>query len=294
MKVAVFGQFFYPDSGKYIKQLLATLVHNSIEVHIEQDYYQMLLEKSILGHENQYSTFENLDSSFELFFSLGGDGTILSAVDFVKHHPIPIVGINTGRLGFLASIHKEEIQPAITEILNKEYTLSNRSLLEVKTTASNFPESCYALNEMAISRRNTTSMITVETWLNNEFLNAYWSDGIILSTPTGSTGYSLSCGGPIITPESNSFALTPIAPHNLNARPLIFPDHQTTKFNVKTREQDFMISVDSKVFTVDSSTEITVNKANFEFRLVSLKSDSFLQTLRKKLLWGEDSRNFKH
>lgn len=293
MKVAVFGQFFYPDSGKYIQQLLSVLEKKSVEVYIESQYFQMLEEKKILQSTRQFSTFTSLDNSFDLFFSLGGDGTILAAVDFVKKLKVPIVGINTGRLGFLASIHKEEIQPAIDEILSEKYTITERSLLEVKSTAPNFPSSCFALNEMAISRRNTTAMITVETWLNEEYLNAYWSDGIILSTPTGSTGYSLSCGGPVITPESNSLVLTPIAPHNLNARPLVFPDQHSTRFKVTTREQDFLISVDSKVFTVPASTEISVKKANFSIRLISLQPDSFLQTLRKKLLWGEDSRNFK-
>ncbi len=293
MKVAVFGQFFYPDSGKYVQQLLASLNLPDIQVFIEHHYYQMMLEKEILTSPNQYKLFKELDETYDLFFSLGGDGTILTAVDFVKHLPIPIVGINTGRLGFLASIHKEEIQPAINEILAKKYTISKRSLLEITTSAKDFPSHCYALNEMAISRRNTTSMITVETWLNDEFLNAYWSDGIILSTPTGSTGYSLSCGGPVITPENNSFVLTPISPHNLNARPLVFPDQQQTKFKVITRENDFLVSVDSKVYTVPASTEVNVKRAEFSIRLVSLASDSFLQTLRKKLLWGEDSRNLK-
>lgn len=293
MKVAVFGQFFYPDSGKYVQQLLSVLKNESIQVYIEAQYYHLLLDKHILDEANNYNTFTVLDKSFDLFFSLGGDGTILSAVDFVKQLEIPIVGINTGRLGFLASIHKEEIQPAIDEILSQNYSITKRSLLEVQTNASNFPEKCFALNEMAISRRNTTAMITVETWLNKEYLNAYWSDGIILSTPTGSTGYSLSCGGPIITPESNSLVLTPIAPHNLNARPLVFPDQHSTRFKVSTREKDFLVSVDSKVFTVPANTEVWVSKADFSIHLVSLKSDSFLQTLRKKLLWGEDSRNFK-
>ncbi len=294
MKVAVFGQFFYPDSGKYVQQLLSVLENKLIEVHIESQYYQMLIEKNIIQSTNQFITFTKLDSSFDLFFSLGGDGTILAAVDFVKHLKIPIVGINTGRLGFLASIHKEEIQPAIDEILSQKYNITERSLLEVRSNAPNFPEKCFALNEMAISRRNTTAMITVETWLNKEYLNAYWSDGIILSTPTGSTGYSLSCGGPVITPESNSLVLTPIAPHNLNARPLVFPDQHSTRFKVTTREEDFLISVDSKVFTVPANTEVNVKKASFSIHLISLQLDSFLQTLRKKLLWGEDSRNFKN
>ena len=206
---------------------------------------------------------------------------------------IPIVGINTGRLGFLATIQTDEIDEALSEIFNGNYKISERSLLSVSTQPSHkdIEDINFALNEIALSRKNTTSMITVKTHLNDEYLTSYWADGLILSTPTGSTGYSLSCGGPVIAPDANNFALTPIAPHNLNARPLIIPDHTTVRFNVDGREDQFLLSLDSRIVTLPNSTEVTVKKADFVIRMVERLNESFLDTLRKKLLWGEDRRN---
>ena len=232
-------------------------------------------------------------TSYSLLISIGGDGTILRAITYVRDLSIPIVGINTGRLGFLATIQTNQIESAIDQIIDGEFKISERTLLCVETQPANSDliETNFALNEIAVSRKNTTSMITVETHLNSEYLTSYWADGLIVSTPTGSTGYSLSCGGPVITPETDSFVLTPIAPHNLNARPLVIPDDTEIQLKVNGREEHYLISLDSRISTLHNSTVVTIKKADFEIKMVELLQESFIDTLRKKMLWGEDKRN---
>jgi len=258
---------------------------------LENEFYNDI--KSELSNPSVYQTFNTLDKSFDLFVSIGGDGTILRAITFVKDLNIPIIGINTGRLGFLATIQPEDITQAILQIKNKAYTLSKRTLLSIETSPENsdIKELNFALNEIAVSRKNTTSMITVETKLNGEFLTSYWSDGLIIATPTGSTGYSLSCAGPVITPDTTSFVLTPIAPHNLSARPLVIEDSTTIELKVSGRENNYLVSLDSRIATLSNNTIITIKKAPFTINMIELNSESFLTTLRKKLLWGEDKRN---
>lgn len=292
-KVAIFGQSFYPETEKYLIQLLDVLNTHSIKVIIEKDYLKLLQKENSVENLREVTTFETLDESFDLFFTIGGDGTILSAAKFVKNLNIPIIGINTGRLGFLATVHKDEIKKSIEDILNGHYKISERSLLEVKldTDEKTLGEFSFALNDVSISRKETTSMITIETWLDDEFLNSYWSDGIIISTPTGSTGYSLSCGGPIVTPQTKSFIITPIAPHNLNARPLVIPDHLEIKLKISGRENQYLLSLDSRLASLDKDTIVRIKKADFNIKLVWLHNDSFVTTLRKKLLWGQDKRN---
>lgn len=292
MKIGIFGQFFYPDSAKYIQQLLEVFEEEGIDVWFEATFFDLMDKKGVYAVK-KFQCFTELDKSFDMFFCVGGDGTILSAVKFIKNLEIPIVGINTGRLGFLASVHKDEIQESIKEILKGNYQKSERSLLEVSTMPNGELENdlSYALNEISISRKDTTSMITVETWLDDAFLNSYWSDGIIVATPTGSTGYSMSCGGPIIMPETASFVLTPIAPHNLNARPLVIPDNKSLKFQVKGREDKFILSLDSRLYFIDKTSSIFIKKAPYTIQLIALHDQSFIETLREKLLWGEDSRN---
>lgn len=293
MKVAIFGQAFYPDSAKYLNQIIKVFEDRKIDYVFEKQYLDLIIKNHNFSNPNIYKTFENLDGSYDLFFSLGGDGTILSSVKYVKNVNIPIVGINTGRLGFLATIHKDEVSSNINDILNRDYTISERSLLEVKSTDQDFNNQRFnhALNEVTISRKDTTSMISIDTWIDDEHIGAYWSDGLIVSTPTGSTGYSLSCGGPIITPQTKSIVLSPIAPHNLNARPLVVPDQTKIKLKVFGREDNFLISTDSRIHTLSQEHEIYIKKADFKIKLALHKDNSFLKTLRKKLLWGEDQRN---
>lgn len=294
MKVAIFGQFYHQNAEEAIKILFDYLEKKNGDFFIEETFLQ-IINSQINPDENahHFNTFKTLDDSFDLLISIGGDGTILRAITFVKDKSIPIVGINTGRLGFLATIQNNRIETAMDHIFEGRYKISERSLLEVKTTPSNenMENLNFALNEITVSRKNTTSMITVDTHLNGEYLTSYWSDGLIVSTPTGSTGYSLSCGGPVIDPHAESFVLTPIAPHNLNARPLVIKDTTEIQLKVSGREHQHLISLDSRIATLDNETLITISKAPFKIKMIELLDESFLDTLRKKLLWGEDKRN---
>ncbi len=294
MKIGIYGQFYHKEAGHYIQQLLDILDKRQIEVIIEKNFLTLIQENDHIEKDyGHFSTFKELDNSYDLFVSIGGDGTILKTVTYIRDLNIPIIGINTGRLGFLATIKKSAIKESIDKILTGKYRISARSLIQITTDGDEeiFNELNFALNEITVSRKNTTSMISVETLLNGEPLTNYWADGLIVATPTGSTGYSLSCGGPVIAPATESIILTPIAPHNLNARPLVIPDSTTITLKVSGREDQHLISLDSRIATLNNGTEITLKKAPFKINLIHLEGDSFLKTLRHKLLWGEDKRN---
>jgi NAD+ kinase len=294
MKVAVFGRFYNESTTVSVERLFAYLLQKNVEAYIETEFFNLIKSNSPnIDDYTSFKTFDTLDKSFDFLVSIGGDGTILRAIIFVIDMGIPIVGINTGRLGFLATIQVDQIENAIQNIIDGKYKISERSLLSVETSPENedIKTLNFALNEVAISRKNTTSMITVETYLDGEYLTSYWSDGLIVSTPTGSTGYSLSCGGPVITPSTNSFVLAPIAPHNLSARPLIIPDSTVIELRVAGREENHLVSLDSRITTLDNGTLIKIKKADFKIKMIDLLNESFLDTLRKKLLWGEDKRN---
>ncbi|MDG1146397.1 MAG: NAD kinase, partial [Flavobacteriales bacterium] len=218
-------------------------------------------------------------------------GTILDATTLIRDSGIPIIGVNTGRLGFLADIAKDQIPKTIKQLVNKRYSIDQRTLLKLETEKPIFGELNFALNEVTISRKDTTSMITITTYLNDKFLNSYWADGLIISTPTGSTGYSLSCGGPIVMPGSNNFIITPIAPHNLNVRPLVISDEYELKVKVEGRANQFLIALDSRIETIDSSVELTIKKECFKINMIETDTQDFASTLRNKLLWGLDKRN---
>lgn len=294
MKVAIFGQFYHETSGASLIILCDYLEKRDVDVFIEKGFYKLIKDQEVLVKSyKDFKTYTELDDSFDFLVSIGGDGTILRAVTHVRDYDIPIIGINKGRLGFLATIQDNEIENALDRIFKGDYKISERSLLKIETSPINkdLEELDFALNEIAVSRKNTTSMITVETRLDDEYLTSYWADGLIVSTPTGSTGYSLSCGGPVITPGANSIVLTPIAPHNLNARPLVIPDDTKITLRVSGREDNYLVSLDSRIATVGNDTTITIKKASFKIKMIELKEESFLITLRKKLLWGEDKRN---
>jgi NAD+ kinase len=294
MKAAIYGQFYHTNSGTYIEELLNVLDSENIEVAIEENFLRLIDENNEIKKDfHHFKTFKNLDNTFDIFISVGGDGTILHSVNFVQDLDIPIMGINTGRLGFLATVHKEEIRATISRLLKKEYKISERSLLCIMTDpeVEELHGNNFALNEIAVSRKNSTSMITIDTWLDDEPLTSYWADGLIVSTPTGSTGYSLSCGGPVITPATKALVITPIAPHNLNARPLVIKDNTRIRLRVSGRADDYLVSMDSRLATLKNNTTVTIKKAPFKIKIVEFTSDTFLKTLRKKLLWGEDKRN---
>ena len=291
MKVAILGKIFKSEPTEYITKIISLLEKKKVTVFLEYDYL-----KSLNGFISEsVSSFKELDKSFELLISIGGDGTILKAITFVKGLSIPIIGVNTGRLGFLAKIQIENIEQVIEEIILKNYSVSERTLIEVSTSETNqqLSKLNFALNEITLSRKNTTSMISIDTKLDNKHLNSYWADGLIISTPTGSTGYSLSCGGPIIMPEAENLIINPIAPHNLNARPLIIPDNTEIKIKVNGREDEFLISLDSRITTLSNSTEVIIKKSPFKIKMIELENESFLITLREKLMWGKDKRNLQ-
>jgi NAD+ kinase len=292
MKIAVYGQTYAKESSqKAFSALAKELKMYDADIYVESEFLKLQDDSVISAHK--INSFKVLDKSFDLLVSIGGDGTILRAITFVRDYNIPIIGINTGRLGFLATVQTEDIPRIFPLIFERKYKISERTLLSVKTVPSNSEIEAinFAFNEVAVSRKNTTSMITVETHLNDEYLTSYWADGLILSTPTGSTGYSLSCGGPVIAPDAKNFVLTPIAPHNLSARPLVIPDTTAISFKIDGREDHFLMSLDSRIVTLPNSTKVYVNKADFTIKMIELPHETFLDTLRKKLLWGEDRRN---
>ncbi|AVI50254.1 NAD kinase [Pukyongia salina] len=294
MKVGIYGQFYHEHSEQSIQQILNALKQTNVDIAVEKNFLELIKHhKEIDTNVATFSSFTELDHSYDLFFSIGGDGTLLKSITFVRDLGIPIVGINTGRLGFLATIQKEKIIESIAQIIAGNFTISERSLLAIQTEpqSEEIGDLNFALNELAINRKNTTSMIKVETMVDNEHLTSYWSDGLIISTPTGSTGYSLSCGGPIMDPASQCMVLTPIAPHNLNARPLVIPDDVEITLKVSGREKSYLISLDSRIATLEDHAVIRIKKAPFTIKLAQLKDDTFIKTLREKLLWGEDKRN---
>lgn len=289
MKIAIFGQAYKTESLNYIVDLLAFLDKKECYIFLVQDVSELIKEQTTVTY-NTFKSKEVLTQKFDYLISVGGDGTILRAAAIIKDTNIPIIGINTGRLGFLATINKEDMFVAIDELLKGNYRISKRSLLEVTTNSKKLKVG-YALNEISVSGKNTMSMIKINTFLNEKYLNTYWADGLIIATPTGSTGYSLSCNGPIITPEVQALSITPIAPHNLSIRPLIIKDSTTIKLKIESREKAFLLSMDSRVATLKTNKEIKIQKANFQLKMIELINQNFLKTLREKLLWGNDTRN---
>ncbi|WP_333599354.1 NAD kinase [Flavobacterium sp.] len=293
MKVAIFGQYYQNDTRPIIKDIFVFFNRNNVELVIEEKFLKILHEEKIV--EKQYNTFSShadLDKSFDILISIGGDGTMLRATTFVRDSGIPILGVNAGRLGFLAKVQKENIESFLQIVMEKKYTISERTLLSMTyfpneaTTDLNF-----AMNEVSINRKDTTSMITIETFLNGEYLSSYWADGLIISTPTGSTGYSLSCGGPILTPDVKALVITPIAPHNLTARPLVIPDDTEIRLKVSGRDEQYLVSLDARKTYISNHSELIIKKTPFQIKMVEIPGETFLKTLRNKLLWGEDKRN---
>lgn len=296
MRIALFGSSFNTDDTTVITTLFERLSIYDTEVFIETRYAKLLQQHQSLAFLKTTDTWTSLDDRFDLLITIGGDGTMLRAIKHLSGFSIPVIGINTGRLGFLATIQKKLINKAIDDLYAKRYSISERCVLELKTDHSieGINSNDIALNEITVSRKDTTAMVKIETFLDGDYLTSYWADGLIVSTPTGSTGYSLSCGGPIVMPQSNNLVLTPIAPHNLNARPLIIPDHIEITLRVSSRTEQFLVSMDSTVVSVSTDTFLNINKSSQTIKMVELNNEGFLPTLRKKLLWGEDKRNLNN
>jgi len=292
MRIALFGTNFSENFNKYIQHLINKLESEKVEIFIEQFFLNYLEEK--IRFKNDVQTFtnhEDLKNKADILFSIGGDGTLLNAISYIRDSNIPILGINTGRLGFISSIAPDQIEQAINDVLNNNYKTNKRTLLSLKTSNNLFKNKNFALNEVAVLKKDTSSMIKVDAYVDDEFLNTYWADGLIVSTPTGSTGYSLSCGGPIIAPGTNNIIITPIAQHNLNVRPIVINHNSIIKLKVEDRDQLALVSLDSCSRAFDSSIELTIKKANFKINLIEPQNNSFISTVRQKLMWGIDKRN---
>ena len=292
MKIAIYSRGVDNDQLKDINQLFEELINNGVEPIFFQDFFNQFY--SAINLDKKYSTFnsfEDLDESIDCLISLGGDGTLLDTVALVRDSGIPVLGINYGRLGFLANIGRNEISTAIDAIANRKYLIDKRTLIHLEANVPLFGETPYALNEFTIHKKDNSPMIKIHTYLNGEFLNTYWADGLIVATPTGSTGYSLSCNGPVVFPESNSFVITPIAPHNLNIRPIVVPDNNIISFEVEGRTDDFICTLDSRREVLTKEIQLAVKKESFDIKLIRMNENNFLQTLREKLSWGLDKRN---
>lgn len=289
MKVAIYSRGTDEDMAMQLQGLVEELYKQKIEIVFlnQLQGFDRQADLNLMNIEN----INELDASVDFLISLGGDGTMLDAVTLVKDKNIPILGINFGRLGFLAGIGKNDLAIAVDSLVNGTYLVDKRTLLHLEADAPLFGDLPFALNEFALHKRDLSPMIKIHTYLNGEFLNTFWSDGVIVSTPTGSTGYNMSCNGPIIFPESSSFVITPIAPHNLNIRPIIVPDDHVISFEIEGRIDQFICSLDARREIVDKHIQLAVKKEDFTISLVRLSENSFLSTLRTKLSWGLDKRN---
>ncbi len=288
MKIAIYSRGLEQDLLIELAELTLLLEKNDIAYVLHNSLMNFTGSNQKHGW---FSDGNDLDQSIDFIISLGGDGTMLDAVTLIGDKKIPVVGVNYGRLGFLAGIGKDELVALVDSLVNKTYVIDKRSLLHLSSSSPLFGETPFALNEFAIHKRDTSPMIKIHTYLNGEFLNTYWSDGVIVSTPTGSTGYSMSCNGPIVFPESSSFVITPIAPHNLNVRPIIVPDSNVISFEIESRSQQFICALDARREIVDVDLELAVKREKFDIHLVRLFENNFLSTLRTKLTWGLDKRN---
>ena len=290
--IAIYGKSISENNLKFLEALIVTLkdeLNPHLFIHQSLEEHHSLIERFNI---NFFDGQDLLTKRIDLLISFGGDGTLLDTVTMIKDSNIPVLGINAGRLGFLANITQEDIVLAVKALKNKDYKLDKRSLLKVKSkTLSEIKTSNFALNEITVHKKDSSSMLKIDAFLDNEFLNSYWADGLIISTPTGSTAYSLSCGGPIISPGSNNFVITPVSPHNLNLRPMVVGDHVVIRLRAESRESQFLLTMDSRSISIENNEEIFISKADFSIKLIELPDHNFFKTIRNKLFWGKDSRN---
>jgi len=293
LKVAIYSRVLESTQQKDVQLFFDELDKEQIIPVLFSPYLEEIERYISLPSSTQtFTNTADLTDDIDFLISLGGDGTLLDTVTLIRNKRIPVVGINFGRLGFLAGIGREELSTAIKALARRSYIIDRRTLVHLDCNIPLFNDVPYGLNEFAIHKRDTAPMVKIHTYLNGELLNTYWADGLILATPTGSTGYSLSLGGPVVFPESSSFVITPIAPHNLNVRPIIIPDNTIVSFEVESRSDDIICSLDSRREIVDKNVLLAVRRENFMMNLVRLNENNFLQTLRNKLSWGLDKRNY--
>ncbi len=292
MKAAIYSRVIEEEQRKDIQLFFDELANQKIKPVIYKPFFEELKDKITLpSNTATFSFSEDLTDEIEFIISLGGDGTLLDTITLVRDKKISIMGINFGRLGFLASIGREEVQKAVKAMSQRTYVVDKRTLIHLDASIPMFGNVPYALNDFSIHKRDVAAMIKIHTYLNGEFLNTYWADGLIVATPTGSTGYSLSCNGPVVFPDSGSFVITPVAPHNLNVRPIIVPDNNIISFEIESRTDQIICALDSRREVVSKNVQLAIKKESFNINLVRLSENNFLQTLRNKLTWGLDKRN---
>jgi len=292
MKVALFGKAYSEDQKSYLQLLVDELAKRGAEICIYESYYKTIASEISFG--DNISFFKNskgIRKNADVLFSVGGDGTMLDTVPLVRNSGIPILGINLGRLGFLSSVSKDEIVDAVECYFNGDYNIDKRALLQISQPKKIFGDVNYALNDLTIYRNNAAALITVHVYVDDKFLNSYWGDGLIVSTPTGSTAYSMSVGGPILTPGSKNFVIAPIASHNLTVRPIVLQDSSTIKIKIQGREEKYLVTLDSKNSAISKDDEIIIKRCGFNVNLIQMKNKDFYSTIRDKLHWGVDSRN---
>jgi NAD+ kinase len=292
VKIALFGKVFETENLEYFRILTESLEKNDCKLLIWKSFHDFLKDK--INFRNDVTLFSNyteLKGKADLLFSVGGDGTMLDSVRLVRDSGIPIAGINLGRMGFLSSIPRSEIKDAVEEILAKRYRIEKRTLISLHSPQNLFSDFSYAFNELSINKKENASLVVVHVWVNDQKLHSYWADGLIIATPTGSTAYSLSCGGPILTPDSSNFVITPIAPHNLSVRPVVIPDSSLIRIRVDSRDHQALVGLDSQSVVITPDHDLVVGKAGFEINLVQRLNENFFSTIRAKLNWGSDIRN---
>lgn len=292
MTIAVYARSTKDNLSKYLKEIHAYFQKENVELIVYEPFYRYLQAHTDINLDvGFFSNSEELIKKAFYLICLGGDGTMLEAVSLVRKSGIPVLGVNTGRLGFLSPVNKDDLQSALQKLLREKFTLDKRELIEFEGCNNCFKELNFALNEFTIHKKDTSSMIHIDTYVDDVFLNSYFADGLIVSTPTGSTAYSLSCGGPIMMPDSDNFIITPIAPHNLAVRPIVISNNREVRFNVTGRSEDFKVALDSRSATVPVNTEIRIRKADFRVNLINLEGQQFFSTLRNKMMWGIDKRH---
>lgn len=292
MRVAIYGKKITKQTIPVFTEVFSFIEQLGWSIVLERDLKETLQSKTGINYNyDTFSTYLDFYSGIDLTISLGGDGTFIKSVSYIRNSGVPIMGINTGRMGFLSNISKDQIEDTLTKVKNKEFEFQKRSLLRVYTEEDLFGEDNFALNELTVHKKDTASMITVHASLDNKYLNSYWADGLIISTPTGSTAYNLSCGGPIITPGCQVHILTPIAPHNLNVRPMVVPDHFPIELSVEGRDRKSLLSLDGNSKSIKQGEKVIVKKAEFMINVIRFENNNFLDTIRNKMLWGIDIRN---
>ncbi len=291
MRIGIHGRDFHGKSAPFIEKTLEQLTQRKAEIWLSSKFVKQV--KSPILEKFKFKTFEAGDSlrSLDFFFSLGGDGTMLESVTYIGKTEIPLLGINTGRLGFLATTSRDDIDSALENLFTGNFKEESRTMLRLNSSTKLFEPLNFALNDFTIMKKDTSSMITVHVYVDGELLNSYWSDGIIVSTPTGSTGYSLSCGGPLVYPKSESFIITAVSPHNLGTRPIVISDKSEMAFEIEGRSKKYLVSLDSRFETVDETVKLKLKKERFNVKLVQLPGHHYFNTLRQKLNWGLDIRN---